>query len=111
MKITDQRQGAVVVLKPEGPLTEPEVPAFMQRVMETLAGSMGRFVVDMSGVPFVDSKGLEALLDVTEEMAKTGQILRLCAANKTIREVLDLTDLTTQFDHFEDAMTAVRSFL
>jgi anti-sigma B factor antagonist len=111
MKITDQRQGAVVVIKPEGPLTEADVEPFKQRLMETLTSSLGRFVIDMSGVPFVDSKGLEALLDVTEEMSKTGQILRLCAANKTIREVLDLTDLTSQFDHFEDATTAVRSFL
>ena len=111
MKITDQRQGAVTVVKPEGPLTEAEVAAFKQRLLETLSGSLGRFVVDMSAVPFVDSKGLEALLDITEEMGKTGQVLRLCAANKTVREVLELTELASQFDHFEDANTAVRSFL
>ena len=111
MKITDQRQGAVTVLKPEGPLVEADVASFKQRLMETLNSSLGRFVVDMSAVPFVDSKGLEALVDVTEEMGKSGQVLRLCAANKTVREVLDLTDLSSQFDHFEDANTAVRSFL
>ena len=111
MRIDEQRQGAVIVLKPEGPLTDPDVAAFKQRLLEALTGSLGRFVIDMSAVPFVDSKGLEALLDVTEEMSKSGQILRLCAANKTIREVLDLTELAAQFDHFEDANTAVRSFL
>ena len=111
MKITDQRQGAVTVLKPEGPLVEADVASFKQRLLETLDSSLGRFVVDMSAVPFVDSKGLEALVDVTEEMGKSGQVLRLCAANKTVREVLDLTDLASQFDHFEDANTAVRSFL
>jgi hypothetical protein len=35
----------------------------------------------------------------------------LCHENKTIREVLQLTDLDQQFDHFEDLTTAVRSFL
>ena len=50
-------------------------------------------MVDLSAVPFVDSKGLEALVEVTEEMGKSGQVLRLCAANKTVREVLELTDL------------------
>ena len=111
MKINEQRQGAVTVLTPEGPVTEPDVPALKQKLMETLAGSLGRFVVDLSAVPFVDSAALEALLDVTEEMGKSGQVLRLCAANKTVREVLELTDVATQFDHFEDANTAVRSFL
>jgi anti-anti-sigma regulatory factor len=51
------------------------------------------------------------MVDVTEEMGKSGQALRLCAANKTIREVFELTELSSQFDHFEDANTAVRSFL
>ena len=111
MKITDQRQGAVTVLKPEGPLVEADVPSFKQRLTETLNSSLGRFVVDVSAIPFIDSLGLEALVDVTEEMGKSGQVLRLCAANKTIREVLELTDLASQFDHFEDTNTAIRSFL
>lgn len=111
MRISEQQQGAVTVLKPEGPLTEPEVAAFKKKLMDTLAGSLGRFVVDMSAMPFIDSKGLEAMVDVTEEMGKSGQALRLCAANKTIREVFELTELSSQFDHFEDANTAVRSFL
>jgi anti-sigma B factor antagonist len=79
--------------------------------MTTLGASLGRFVVDMSAVPYVDSKGLEALVEITEEMSRSGQALRLCAPNKTMREVLELTDLASQFDHFEDTNTAVRSFL
>ena len=61
--------------------------------------------------PWAASKGLEALVEVTEEMSGSGQALRLCAPNKTVREVLELTDLASMFDHFEDTNTAVRSFL
>ena len=111
MKILEQRQGAVTVLKPEGALVESCAAAFKQRIRHALGESMGRFVVDLSAVPFVDSAGLEALVELTEEMGKSGQAMRLCAANKTVREVLELTDLTSLFDHFEDANTAVRSFL
>jgi anti-anti-sigma factor len=111
MKIHEQQQGAVTVLKPEGPLVEADIPEFIARVRRTLAGSMGRFVVDMSAVPFLDSGGLEALVDVSEELGGGGQTLRLCAANKTVREVLELTDLASLFDHFDDANAAVRSFL
>jgi len=111
MKITEQRQGAVVVLKPEGALVEADAAALKQRLTQAMGASLGRFVVDLSNVPFVDSRGLEVLVEVTEELGKSGQVLRLCAANKTVREVLELTDLTGLFDHFEDANTAVRSFL
>ena len=111
MKIHEQLQGAVIVLKPEGPLIETDAANIKQRLLQTLSSSLGRFVVDMSAIPYVDSKGLEALVEVTEEMGRSGQALRMCGANKTVREVLELTDLASLFEHFADANTAVRSFL
>lgn len=111
MRINEQRSGAVTVLKPEGPIIEADAATLKQKLMTTLGATLGRFVVDMSAVPYVDSTGLEALVEVTEEMSRSGQALRLCAPNKTVREVLELTDLAAQFDHFEDTNTAVRSFL
>jgi anti-sigma B factor antagonist len=111
MKITETRQGAVVVLKPEGPLIEADAAAAKGKLLNTMGASMGRFVVDLSAIPYVDSKGLEVLVEVTEELGRGGQALRLCCANKTVREVLELTDLASMFEHFEDTNTAVRSFL
>ena len=111
MKITEQRQGAVSVVRPSGPLTAAEAPLLREHVGRELAGNLGRVVLDMSEIPYVDSAGLEALLDITERMSQSAQVLRLCGANKTVREVLSLTDLAPMFDHFEDATTAVRSFL
>ncbi len=101
----------MTVLKPEGPLVDADAAGLKHRLLQELGSSLGRFVVDMSAIPYVDSKGLEALVEVTEEMSRSGQALRLCAPNKTVREVLELTDLASMFDHFEDTNTAVRSFL
>ena len=44
-------------------------------------------------------------------MLRGGRALKLCAVNKTIRQVLELTALVSQFEHFEDVNSAVRSFL
>ncbi len=111
MKITEQSQGAVTVLKPDGPLADPDVKAFAAALSNAMGANLGRCVVDLSAVPFVDSKGLEALLDATEEMARGGRALKLCAVNKTVRQVLEITALVSQFEHFEDVNSAVRSFL
>ena len=111
MKILEQRHGAVTVLKPEGALLDADADQFKSGAVNSLRATMGRVVVDMSAVPFVDSKGLEALLDVTDEMSQQGQSLKLCATNKTVREVLELTDLVSLFEHYEDVNSAVRSFL
>jgi anti-sigma B factor antagonist len=111
MRIDEQQHGAVKIIKPQGALVEADAPALKGRLFEALAANHGRFIVDLSAAPFVDSKGLEVLVDVSEEMARSGHTLRLCAANKTIREILELTDLAGLFDQFDDVTTAVRSFL
>ena len=111
MEITEQRQGAVTVVKPQGPLVQADAEQFKARLTDIMAKSLGRFVVDATAVAYVDSRGLEVLLDATEQLAESGQILRLCGCNETLREVLDLTELDAQFEHFEDVNTAVRSFL
>ena len=111
MKITEQLQGAVTVIRPEGPLIGTDAATVKQKLLNTLNQTLGRLVLDLSAIPYVDSAGLEALVDVSEEMSRGGQSLRVCSMNKTVREVLELTELASLFDHFDDTNTAVRSFL
>ena len=111
MDIQTQHFGAVTVLRPQGPLLAADAEGLKAELMQVLNTSLGRFVLDMSAIPFVDSRGLEVLAEVTEELGDSGQALKLCAANKTVREVLELTELASLFEHFEDVNSAARSFL
>lgn len=111
MEIEEQRHGAVTVLRPRGPLIQSDADQFRKRAAEVMAKSLGRFVVDASGIAYTDSRGLEVLVEVSEELGQGGQVLRLCGAGETLREVLDLTDLAGMFEHYTDVPTAVRSFL
>lgn len=111
MRIQEQHQGAVTVLRPEGPVIGEDAAQLKQRLAAAMGKSLGRVVVDLSAVPFVDSRGLEALQETTAALAEGGQALRLCAANETLREVLELTGLSPQFEHFQDVASAVRSFM
>ena len=61
MKIRETKQGAVTVLKPSGPLTQADATEFKHAAMKVLESNLGRMLVDMGAVPFVDSMGLEAL--------------------------------------------------
>ena len=101
----------MTVFRPDGPLAHDDVTPFKTRLMQVMRETLGRVVVDASTMPFVDSKGLEALIDATNEMAQSGKSLKLCAINRTLREVLELTGLSSQFEHYEDPNSAVRSFL
>jgi anti-anti-sigma factor len=111
VNISQHRHGAVTVVRPEGPLAGDDAEGVRHHLLETIADTLGRCVLDASAIAFVDSKGLEALLDVSELMAQSGQTLKMCGLNETVRQVLELTDLAPMFEYFEDAIGAARSFL
>ena len=111
MEIRERKHGAVAVIKPIGPLTQPEVEALRTRMLEVRDRSLGRMVLDASDVLYVDSRGLEVLVEVGDELSRGGRTLKICGANDVLRQVFELTELTPLFEQFEDVNTAVRSFL
>lgn len=111
MVIQEHQRGAVVILKPDGPIVAADADEFRTRLQQEMKKHLGRVVLDISAVSFIDSRGLESLVDVAEEVSQSGRWLKLCAATQTVRQVLELTGLSSQFEHFNDAGSAVRSFL
>lgn len=111
MEIDEQTKGAVKVLKPRGPLCQGDAEQFRKKAADVAGQNMGRVVVDASAIPFVDSRGLEVLVELGDELGQTGLALKVCGATETVREVLDLTDVASLFEYYEDVGAAVRSFL
>jgi anti-anti-sigma factor len=111
MEVVEIIKGAVKVLKPRGPLVAADADQFKRAALEASQANLGRFVIDAAGVPYVDSRGLEVLAELGDELNSSGQTLKLCGTNETIREVLDLTELSSLFEYYEDINAAVRSFL
>lgn len=110
MEIDERQHGAVTVLRPRGPIVEADADGLVSRARGVLESSLGRFVFDAADVAYVDSRGLEALLEVTEMLSASGYALKLCGATETLREILSLTGLAGEFEHYEDVQVAVRSF-
>lgn len=111
MQINEHQQGAVTVLAPKGPLCAQDAEQFGTLIRQAVNRSHGRVVVDAAAIPYVDSRGLEVLLDITEALAESGKALKLSAANDTVREVMELTGLASSFEYFSDVNAAVRSFI
>ena len=109
--VIEQQHGAVVVMKPEGPLIQEQAEALGHAALNKAQAMLGRLVVDLSNAPYIDSVGLETLLDLADVLEGCGQTLRLAAVSQTITEVLDLTGIISRFEYHDDANLAVRSFL
>jgi len=112
MRIETNRHGAVTVIVPGGPvITQEDATQLRTESFAVLGSTLGRFIIDVSEMSFVDSCGLETLVDLTDELGVSGQSLKLCGISDTLREILAITGITSKFQQFEDVQTAVRSFL
>lgn len=111
MKIDEQSHGAVTVVRPRGPISQQDAEVFAGAIRAISQRTLGRIVIDASDVPFVDSRGLECILDVADEMADNGQALKMCGVCETVRESMDLTQVLESVEQYEDVPSAVRSFL
>jgi len=109
VKIVHEQDGDVEVIKPRGPLVAEDSEQLRRQVNKAMEEHGGAVILDMSGVPFVDSQGLEALMDLTEHLIRTGQALKVCGLNETLCEVLEITELAALFEQFDDVASAVGS--
>lgn len=110
MQIDEHQQAAVTVITPRGAIVSDDAAVLVSRVRSTMRQCAGRYVLDMTHVSYLDSKGLEALADLGDEMARVARSLKLASANETLREVLDLTEVSLKCDQYDDVGSAVRSF-
>lgn len=112
MELTETTQGAVLVVKAVGPLAgDAAAAALRDRVHARAEGSMGRVVLDLSEVPFLDSKGIESLLDAADSLHALGLSMRLCGTREAVREALRVTGTDDTFEFHDDAQAGVRSYL
>jgi anti-anti-sigma factor len=109
MKVEASPQGSVTVLLPHGPLTRDEDEDFRRAAAPSLIERHGRVVADMSDVPYLDSCGIETLLELFGESSFLLRPIVACL-NETCRDALDLTDVLPKLDVFDTVESALRSY-
>ena len=111
MDVTRHQQGQVVVLSVRGPIVAEEM-AKLSAMFDGCIGSRDmRIVLELRGVPFIDSQGLESILEFTARTDAIGGNLRLSAPNDLCRDILAATRVDGLVHVYPDHESAVRSLL
>ncbi len=79
-------------------------------IEECLTNGEFKIIMDLKNVPYMDSKGLESLIDAQELLKKKGGDLKIAHPNPICKDILIATRLTEHFEIFEDMAVAGRSF-
>jgi anti-sigma B factor antagonist len=77
---------------------------------ESLAAGKTNILLDLAGVSTIDSSGIGEMVACYTTVTKKGGQLKLLRLSPKINDILQVTQLITVFDVFDDEQEAVRSF-
>jgi anti-anti-sigma factor len=107
---TLERQGAVSVIHPHGPLEAKHCDQFKTTVLQGLTCGRPMLVVDFHDVPLVDSAGLESLVELRDALEAKGGAVKLAAVNPLCADILRVTGVGQKFEQHPLVRSAVGSF-
>ncbi len=110
MTINETVRGDVRVLAPGGRLTVETEAVFTTAVRNAFAAGQVQLVLDLAGVPYVDSCGLGVLIQAYVAACRRGGSVKLANISGRNRRLLTITRLLTVFEVFDSAEDAARSF-
>ena len=108
LKVTSLAQGDHVVVAVQGEIDLYTVPRLQRELSAALAADGPvRLVVDLSGVEFCDSTGVNALLAAHRKAREAGGDLELARPRPAVRKILQVTGLETVFTVLDSPVQSV----
>lgn len=111
MEAVVRQSGAVSILSVRGTvLGGRESDGLRAELDRILSGSSRSLLVDLSGVPWMNSAGLGIFLSAYSRMRERGGDVRLCGVGPRVHEMLRTTKLLTVLSVLDDEEAGIRSF-
>jgi len=111
MKIKKSKIGVISYIEPEFPIAGEGVQEFRRVIEECFKEREFKIVINFHSVPYIDSEGLEALLDILGEVRKRGGSIKISDPNPICNDIFLATRFNTLFDIYTTVGEAGRSFL
>jgi anti-sigma B factor antagonist len=102
----DEHAAAYSIIAVRGEIDLHTAPR-VQYAIERAAESNGAVVVDMSGVAFMDSTALSALVRCKDSLQEQGTSLRLAAPSQAVDRIFSVTGFRDYFEIFPSREAAI----
>ena len=111
LEIEQREREGIIILSMKGRITlGKEATALREKVGELNAAGNRNLVFILTGVDYIDSTGLGALVMSASSLRKNGGNVKLVGLNRRTIELLVMTKLATIFEIFSDEQDAVNSY-
>ena len=101
----------MTVLDLKGKMTLGEGDELLKdKINSLLAAGKKKLLLNLEGVPYIDSAGLGEVVRTYTTVSRQGGSLKLLNLTKRIEDLLSITKLLTVFDTFDSEAEAVKSY-
>jgi len=111
MKIEKRSRDGVTILDVEGKITigKGDV-ALREAVQDALSAGAAKLLINLAGVSTIDSSGVGELVSSFTTVTNRGGRLKLLNLPPKVNDILQITQLITVFETYDNEDEAVRSF-
>ncbi len=109
MEMIEESQGKTTVVTVKGRLDSNMSKGFETRLMELAEAPGSSLVIDLGQVAYVSSAGLRVLLLAVRKVKAGKGKIALCAIQPQVREVFDISGLSSVFAIHPERDAAVQS--
>lgn len=101
LEIAVESVNGVTMLSPKGDVDMARSPVLRKAIVDAMKDKPHALVLDLSGVPYMDSSGLATMVEALQNARKAQTMLRLCALTPRVKSILEIARLNTVFSIFE----------
>jgi anti-sigma B factor antagonist len=110
LNVESRELEGVTLLYPKGFVNAHTVRLFETEIQKALDEEQYRIVVNCSGLTYIASAGLGALMGVIEEVRHHGGDIRLADLNETVRNIFEILGFHHLYRIFPSEVEAILSF-
>jgi anti-anti-sigma factor len=110
VEVTVEHEADVTVVAVVGSLEAASAPELGKRLDNLLGEGVQQFVIDLSGLRFMDSSGIAVLVRTFKRVGVGHGDVRLAAPRAPVQKIIRLVRLDRVFDTYPDVALAVASF-
>ncbi len=111
MKINHKSDGEITVIELSGKVMGgPDHEKFKTAVGELIDGGAKKFILDLSGVPWINSTGLGILISGFTSIKSSGGTMKVCSVKERVLSIFYISQLENVFEVFPTCEEAKNSF-
>jgi len=109
LNITVEDSGPATIVHLEGDVDLNVSPLLRTRLKELTGSKTPKIVVNLAGVPYIDSSGVATLVECLQGVSRYGGKLHLAAMVRQARSVFGVSRLDTVFSIYDSLQEALEA--